>query len=93
MGGYEVIQKPQQSKKEYSKLAITAIIILWFIGAIFGMIIVTVQAVNDSYSIGLGELLMYIGAPMTSGILGYLVKSAVENKEKVKQLNITQRYE
>ena len=36
-------------------------------------------------TVNLSDLLVYIGAPMTGGIVTYLLKSAYENKEKIKQ--------
>ena len=33
----------------------------------------------------LDGLLTYIGAPMGCGVVGYLIKSAMENREKIKQ--------
>lgn len=79
--------------REYSKLVLAAMIVLWFIGAVFGMIVVAVQLASGAYSIGLGELLTYIGAPMTGGIVGYLVKSAIENREKIQQSGESDRAE
>ena len=35
-------------------------------------------------TVNLSDLLLYIGAPMTGGIVTYLLKSAYENKEKIK---------
>lgn len=67
---------------------------LWFAGAVFaaGLVIAETVAVFltlDGYSatvtVHLPELLTYIGAPMGCGIIGYLTKSAFENKEKIKQ--------
>ena len=58
------------------------------------MVIVTVETVamlvyatNSAVMIAvhLPELLTYIGAPVGGGILGYLLKSAFENKEKIKR--------
>lgn len=75
---------PAEKKREYSKLALTAIIVLWFAGAVFGMAVVVWQLVIGAYTVGLSELLNYIGMPMTGGVVGYLVKSAIENREKIK---------
>ena len=75
----------KKKKREYSKAAITAMIVLWFVGAVFGMAVVVWQLVTAAYTVNIGDVLMYIGAPMTGGIVGYLVKSAVENKEKIKK--------
>ncbi len=73
-----------KKKREYSKLALTAMIVLWFIGAVFGMAVVVWQLVTAVYTVNIGDVLMYIGGPMTGGIVGYLVKSAVENREKIR---------
>jgi hypothetical protein len=67
---------------------------LWFVGAVFGAVVITVELVAtlagvDGYAmaitIHLPELLTYIGAPVGGGILGYLLKSAFENREKIRQ--------
>lgn len=80
--------------KQFSKKVITAMIRLWFAGAVFaaGLVIAETVAVFltlDGYSatvtVHLPELLTYIGAPMGCGIVGYMTKSAFENKEKIKQ--------
>lgn len=69
-------------------------IILWFAGAAFGAAVIIVELVGvfcgtDSYSLGLTvhlpELLNYIGMPVSGGIVGYLLKSAFENREKIRQ--------
>ena len=74
-----------KKKLEHSKAAISAMIVLWFVGAVFGMAVVVWQLVTAAYTVNIGDVLMYIGAPMTGGIVGYLVKSAVENREKIKK--------
>ena len=35
----------------------------------------------------LADYLMYIGAPMTGGIVSYMLKSAFENREKIRRGN------
>lgn len=35
----------------------------------------------------LSDYLMYIGAPMTGGIVSYMLKSAFENREKIRRGN------
>jgi len=74
--------------KEFSKRVIYLLIIVWFIGAVFGCVCVTVQLIRGDYTIGLSELLAYIGAPMTGGVVGYMLKTAFENKEKIKGSHI-----
>lgn len=80
----EQTEKPKK-KREYSKAAITAMIVLWFVGAVFGMAVVVWQLVTAAYTVNISDVLLYIGAPMTGGIVGYLAKSATENKEKIKK--------
>ncbi|MGI5959025.1 MAG: hypothetical protein ACOX60_06390 [Massiliimalia sp.] len=64
---------------QFSKKVIIAMTLVWFVGAVFGAYMV--------YRTGgeLSSLLSFIGAPMTVGILGYLLKAAFENKEKIKK--------
>lgn len=80
--------------KEYSKRVLSLMIALWFIGAAFGSVVIVIELAatligSGEYSIALTvhlpELLTYIGAPMTGGIIGYLIKSAMENREKIKK--------
>lgn len=75
----------KKKKRECSKVALWAMIVLWFIGAFFGMAVVIWQLITAAYTVNIGDVLVYIGAPMTGGIVGYMVKSAVENKEKIKK--------
>jgi hypothetical protein len=72
------------STREYSKIVLNAMIILWFVGALYGAVIVAVQVLRNSYSTDLSSLLMYIGGPMTGGVVSYLIKSSLENREKIK---------
>ena len=80
--------------KEYSKLILSLMITLWFIVAIYGAIVVAIELAAtliyaNEYSMAttvhLPELLEYVGEPMTAGIIGYLIKSALENREKIKK--------
>ncbi len=70
---------------EFSKKVIGALIAVWFVGAIIGVAVVAAQTVRGDYTVNLSDLLLYIGAPMTGGIVTYLLKSAYENREKIKQ--------
>lgn len=65
--------------KEFSKRVIVAMTLLWFLGAVFGAVCVW-RTQTD-----LPSLLDYIGNPMSIGILGYLLKSAFENKTKIER--------
>lgn len=80
--------------KEYSKKIINLMIVMWFAGAIYGAIIIAVEiiatlALVDGFSmaitIHLPEWLAYLGTPIGGGIVGYLIKSALENKEKIRK--------
>ena len=74
----------KKKRREFSKKALCAMVILWFIGAVFGFIVVAVQIARGDMTVSLADLLLYIGAPMTGGIVSYMLKSAAENKEKIK---------
>lgn len=65
--------------KEFSKRVIVSMTLLWFLGAIFGAVCVWRTQMD------LSSLLDYIGNPMSVGILGYLLKSAFENKTKIER--------
>lgn len=79
------MKKIKKSKlQEYSKRCIAAIIALWFIVAIYGMWIECIQLLNNPEMVSLDGLFGYVGIPMTGGIVGYLIKSAMENKIKIK---------
>lgn len=71
--------------KEYSKKVIAAMVVLWFIGAAFGAIVVSIQVIRNDYNVAIDSLLTYIGVPIGGGIVTYLLKTAFENKEKIKQ--------
>ena len=75
----------KKKKSECSKVALWAMIVLWFVGAFFGMAVVIWQLITAAYTVNISDVLLYISAPMTGGIVGYMVKSAVENKEKIKK--------
>lgn len=70
--------------KQYSKRVVTAIIIAWFAGIAFGMAVIVWQMIRAPDAVSIDSLLTYIGAPMGCGIVGYLAKSAFENREKIK---------
>ena len=78
-------KKKKQNLKEYSKRVLAAIIILWFIGAIYGMIFGIVQMSTCPEVASISDLLVYIGAPMSCGVVSYLIKSALENKTKIQK--------
>lgn len=88
-----------KTQKEYSKKVLALMIALWFLGAAFGAVVIIIELIatligTGEYSMALTvhlpELLTYIGAPMTGGIIGYLIKSAMENREKIKKKDVCQ---
>lgn len=76
---------------QYSKVVLSLMTILWFLGAIYGGIVVLAEVaalyITSAYSVTvhLPELLTYIGGVMSTGVIGYYIKAAFENKEKIKQ--------
>ena len=84
--------KKERTKKEFSKKAIISMTFLWFFGALFAFFAVTLQLLRGDMTVALSDLLLYIGAPMTGGIVSYMIKSAAENKEKIKGENTYEHY-
>lgn len=78
-------KKKKRTLTEFSKKVIAALVAVWFVGALVGVAVVAVQTLRGDMTVNLSDLLVYIGAPMTGGIVTYLLKSAYENKEKIKQ--------
>ena len=66
-------------RREFSKVVLGAVMILYFAGAIYGAVIVW----QDSSL--LGELLAYIGAPTAVAIGFYAWKAKAENVIKISQ--------
>ena len=64
-------------KREFSKIVLGAVMLLYFAGAIYGAVIVW----QDSSL--LGELLAYIGAPTAVAICFYAWKAKAENIIKI----------
>lgn len=73
------LMRTNRKIREFSKCVVSAMVLLWFAGALYGGIIVW----RSGY--GLESLLQYISAPVVGGILGYMVKAAFENREKIKR--------
>lgn len=71
-------------RKEFSKKALAAMIVLWFIGALTCIFVVLVQVMRGDMTVNTSDLTMCICTPMTGGVLGYMLKSAAENREKIK---------
>lgn len=71
--------------REYSKRMLTGLVAAWFIGMVYGMVFCLLQWRVTPDNTSIGELLTYIGAPMSCGVVGYLVKSAMENRIKLQK--------
>lgn len=62
-------------------------IFLWFIVAFFDMAVIVVMLILGNYDYiqqMMSDLLVFAGVPISGGVLSYFIKSAVENKEKIK---------
>lgn len=68
---------------------------VWFGGVIFGGVIVLAEVIAAlvmafmgsgyaSVTVHLSEYLMYVGAPVSGGIVTALIKNAMENREKIR---------
>lgn len=70
-------------KREFSKLVLSAAVIVWLTGAVFGGVIVSLEHSQ------LGELLAYIGAPAATAFGFYYWKAKCENviKHNKKELD------
>ncbi len=76
-----IFEKKERKFVQFSKRCLAAMILVWFVGALYGIFAVTWQlAVRDIAA--LGDLLLYIGAPMTGGIVSYMLKSAWEKQKE-----------
>jgi len=68
------ITLPKFKMSQFSKKVITTMTFLWFVGAFVGFYIIFAQGY------GLEAVLSYIGMPMSGGIVGYMIKSGLENQ-------------
>ena len=71
--------------REYSKRLLTGLVAAWFAGLVYGMVFCLLQWRATPDNTAIAELLTYIGAPMSSGVVGYLIKSAMENRIKLQK--------
>lgn len=67
----------------FSKRVLTAMIILWFSVAVFGAVINIILLLRAPEVVNLDSFYLYIGAPISGGIVTYLIKSAMENTKKI----------
>ena len=77
-------KKKRKTEKQYSKRIIKAMTALWFITAAFAMIIIVIQLFVSPENVSLEGLFTFVGAPVSGGIISYLIKSAIETKTKIK---------
>ena len=71
-------------KTEFSKRILAAIAVFWLLGAVLGGVIAVWAAAEGNFA-PLDSVLAYIGAPMAGGVVGYMIKSAGENREKIRR--------
>lgn len=71
-------------KTEFSKRILAAIAVFWLLGAVLGGVLSVWAAAAGNFA-PLDSVLTYIGAPMAGGVVGYMIKSAGENKEKIRR--------
>lgn len=76
--------RKQSGIREFSKKVIICLTLAWFLGLALAITVIIFELVTLGTTDVLGDTLVYIGAPMTGGVLGYLIKSALENREKIK---------
>ena len=70
--------------REYSKIILSMMTVFWFLGALYGAILAALAARAGDY-LPLDSVLLYVGAPMSGGVVSYMIKTASENKEKIRQ--------
>lgn len=80
-------KRKKKNKKEFSKLIMIAVMSTYFIGLIFGMIIICLVIKFEPSSIGmaLSSLFGFIGAPVAVAIGFYSYKAKSENVEKIRK--------
>lgn len=82
-------RKPKKAKKKsfirFSKKCITAMIVLWFVAAVTCVCVVVTQLVRGDMTVNTSDLVTCVGMPLTGGVLGYMIKSAVEDNSKKKE--------
>ncbi len=80
-------KKRKEKRFEFSKIILALVMLSYFIGLIFGMIIIlkVINTGNVAYiSTSLCGLFSYIGAPVAVAIGFYSNKSKAENIEKIR---------
>ena len=64
--------------REFSKIMVVAFGAIWLMAAFFG------AWYCIKYETGFSDWLLFIGAPMTAGLVGYFCKAGFENVKKIK---------
>ena len=78
-------KKPRKKNfVRFSKKCITAMIVLWFVSALTCVCVVITQLVRGDMTVNTADLVNCVGMPLTGGVLGYMIKSAVEDNKKKK---------
>ena len=84
-------ERKNKSFKRFSKKCITAMVVLWFIAALVCMGVVVTQLLRGDGMVNTSDLVTVVGIPMTGGVLGYMIKSALEdNRKKVNEYEESQ---
>lgn len=84
------MKNTEKDERQYSKRVLTKMINIWIAGAWIGGAVIIVQLIANLVSGGMGTVdlsawLGYIGGPMLGGIVGYLIKSAIEEHKTNKK--------
>lgn len=71
----------------YSKRVLKTIVIIWIIVVAYSLFVSTyLLFIAPEFAADVFKsLLVYVDAPMTGGVIGYFIKSARENTEKIKK--------
>lgn len=75
-------KKSKKSFVRFSKKCLAAMIVLWFIAAFVCVGVVIAQAVRGDMTVNTSDLVTCVGIPMTGGVIGYMIKSALEDNRK-----------
>ena len=81
-------KKPKKkSFVRFSKKCLAAMIVLWFIAAFVCVGVVVMQLLRGDMTVNTADLVTCVGMPMTGGVIGYMIKSALEDNVKKKDSN------
>ena len=70
--------------RETSKRILFWMARIWAAGGIYGILYESIRLAISPETATLDALYAYLGLPLTLGVVGYLIKTAAENKEKIK---------